>query len=125
MKIRIYYEDTDIGGIVYHSNYLKYCERARSELFFEKGLTPHSDNQFFVVTKLEANFINSAKLGDMIEVRTKVLQTKKVSLTLYQEVLKENNIIYTQTVKLAFLKDNKPSIIPIDQINILTGTLNV
>jgi len=40
MKIRVYYEDTDAGGIVYHANYIKYCERARSEHFFARGVMP-------------------------------------------------------------------------------------
>ncbi|MEN8727803.1 MAG: acyl-CoA thioesterase, partial [Sulfurovum sp.] len=40
MKIRVYYEDTDAGGIVYHTNYIKYCERARSEIFFQRGKKP-------------------------------------------------------------------------------------
>ena len=49
MKIRVYYEDTDAGGIVYHSIYLNYCERARSELYFKQGLIPHSQDDFFDV----------------------------------------------------------------------------
>ena len=40
MKIRVYYEDTDAGGIVYHTNYIKYCERARSEIFFKQNMMP-------------------------------------------------------------------------------------
>ena len=40
MKIRVYYEDTDAGGIVYHTNYIKFCERARSEVFFQRGIIP-------------------------------------------------------------------------------------
>ena len=49
MKIRIYYEDTDAGGIVYHTNYLKYCERARSEYFFASNIDITSENAHFVV----------------------------------------------------------------------------
>ncbi|MFW6307555.1 MAG: acyl-CoA thioesterase, partial [Campylobacterales bacterium] len=44
MKVRVYYEDTDIGGVVYHANYLKFCERARSQLFFEKNIIPQDEN---------------------------------------------------------------------------------
>ena len=57
MKFRIYYEDTDCGGVVYYANYLKFCERARSELFFQKGLSPHKDNEFFVVKSVMADYI--------------------------------------------------------------------
>ena len=58
MKIRVYYEDTDTGGIVYHTNYIKFCERARSEMFFERGMVPsQSDESGFVVRNLSANFL--------------------------------------------------------------------
>ncbi len=125
MKIRVYYEDTDAGEIVYHSNYLNFCERARSEMFFEKGLSPHGDNEFFVASKLEANFISSAKLGDMLTVTTKLIESKRASLTIMQEISKDGKIIYSQKVRLAFLKNNKPSAIPQEQLNILTGDDNV
>ena len=56
MHIRVYYEDTDCGGIVYYANYLKFCERARSELFFQKGLSPHNNDEFFVVKNVNADY---------------------------------------------------------------------
>ena len=121
MKIRVYYEDTDAGGIVYHSNYLNFCERARSELFFQKDITPHTQNSFFVVSKIEANFLGSAKLGDIVEVNTEVSEIKKVSITLKQTITKKNVIIYNQIVKLAFLYEGKPSLIPTNHLNILLG----
>ena len=65
MRIRVYYEDTDCGGIVYHTNYIKYCERARSELFFAQGTPPSHATCGFVVSALEAKFLGFAKLGDI------------------------------------------------------------
>lgn len=113
MKIRVYYEDTDCGGVVYHSNYLNFCERARSELFFEKGLTPHiSENEFFVVKHMEIDFIKPAKFGDLLEVRTKLAKIKSVSIEMTQEIYKEEILLFTAKVKLAYLKDFKPSKIP-------------
>ncbi|MDO7252932.1 YbgC/FadM family acyl-CoA thioesterase [Helicobacter cappadocius] len=89
MQIRIYYEDTDCGGIVYHTNYIKYCERARSEeLLFSEAFNPHKISNAFVVKNLKANFISSAKLGDKIEVRTEVLKIKPVTVVLKQEIYK-------------------------------------
>ena len=82
MKIRIYYEDTDAGGIVYHTNYIKYCERARSEAFFETGLNFTKEGGYFVVSALEAKFLASAVLGDEVVVRTKLIELKKASLVL-------------------------------------------
>ncbi|RXJ86472.1 YbgC/FadM family acyl-CoA thioesterase [Arcobacter sp. CECT 8985] len=113
MKIRVYYEDTDVGGVVYYANYLKFCERARSELFFDKGLSPHiSDNEFFVVKEIQAKYIKPAKFGDILDV-TAILDSKKsASLVMYQEVKKDNEVLFTGTFKLAYLKDFKPAKIP-------------
>ncbi len=86
MRIRVYYEDTDCGGIVYHTNYIKYCERARSELFFAQGTPPSHATCGFVVSALEAKFLGFAKLGDILEVRTKVLKIGKVQLVLEHKI---------------------------------------
>ena len=82
MKYRIYYEDTDCGGVVYYANYLKFCERARSELFFQKDLTPHNNNEFFVVKSVNADYIKSAVFGDIIEVKTKLVEKKSASIVM-------------------------------------------
>ena len=76
MKIRVYYEDTDAGGIVYYSNYLNFCERARSDAFFNRGLTPVLESGHFVVKKLTADYSLSAKLGDLLEVHTELVARK-------------------------------------------------
>ena len=121
MQYRVYYEDTDCGGVVYHSNYLKFCERARSDLFFQKGLNPHSDESFFVVTNIEASFLSGAKIGDMLQVETNIIQKKKASIVLEQIIYKDDKKIYTQNIKLAYLKNGKPSAIPQKDLNILEG----
>ncbi len=121
MTYRIYYEDTDLGGIVYHTNYLKYCERARSELFFLKGLVPVDGDRSFVVTKIEADFLGSAKLADIIEVKTSIQQSKKLSIVLLQEIFLDDKKIFSATIKLAYLDNGKPIAIPKDQLEILEG----
>ncbi len=113
MKTKVYYEDTDAGGVVYHTNYLKYCERARSELFFSRGLMPFDgENSGFVVRKIEADFLGSAKLGDLIEIKTNILKLKKVSIILKQQIFKEEKEIFNANITLAFIKNSKPSKIP-------------
>jgi len=112
VKIRIYYEDTDAGGIVYHTNYIKYCERARSEAFFEAGLNFTKESGYFVVSALEAKFIASAVLGDEIFVRSKVLEIKKASIVLEQEIYKFDDknaekLLFRATITLAFMKEEK------------------
>ena len=88
MRIRIYYEDTDCGGILYHTNYIKYCERARSELFFSRAILPQESNAGFVVSDLQAKFLGFARLGDMCEVRSRILKIGKVQILLLQEIFK-------------------------------------
>lgn len=124
MRIRVYYEDTDCGGIVYHSNYLKFCERARSELFFGKGKMPYNQSLGFVVKNINADFIKSAKLGDELWVKTSLLELKKVQLTLRQEVFKGEEKIFAMNVRLGFIdiERGKPSEITKDFLEVLECT---
>lgn len=113
MKIRIYYEDTDAGGIVYHTNYIKYCERARSELFFERDILPsENDRSGFVVRNINANFLATSKLGDLLNVTSEILTLKRSSLTLLQEVWKEDVKVFSMEVILVYLDNGKPTRIP-------------
>jgi acyl-coA thioester hydrolase, ybgC/ybaW family len=112
VKIRIYYEDTDAGGIVYHTNYIKFCERARSEAFFKAGLNFTKEGGYFVVSSIEAKFIASAVLGDEVFVRTKILELKKASLVLEQEIYKFDDknaekLLFRATITLAFMKEER------------------
>jgi acyl-CoA thioester hydrolase len=109
MKIRVYYDDTDAGGIVYHANYLKFCERARSELFFERGLSPAMSGGHFVVKRLEADYKKPAKLGDMIEVKHKIISIKNTSLTLKQSIWLEDVMIFEMVSVLVFVIDSRPA----------------
>jgi acyl-CoA thioester hydrolase len=113
MKIRVYYEDTDAGGIVYHTNYIKYCERARSEIFFERGMIPsEGDESGFVVRNIKADFLATSKLGDMLNVTSKILTLKSSSLILLQEVWKEEEKIFSMEVLLVYVDEGKPKRIP-------------
>lgn len=107
MKIRIYYEDTDAGGIVYHSNYLNFCERARSEYFFQKEMLPTVDGAHFVVRKMSCDFITSAKFGDLVEVTTKVTQMKGSSFELFHEIYREKELLFSSTVLLVLVDKAK------------------
>jgi len=103
MNIRVYYEDTDTGGVVYHSNYLNFCERARSEAFFDKGMTPVLENGHFVARKVTADFYKSAKLGDMLEVKTRLIEMKAASFVLLQEIYKEKEKIFELEILLVYI----------------------
>jgi acyl-CoA thioester hydrolase len=109
MQIRVYYEDTDCGGIVYHSQYLNFCERARSEKFFAHDLMPQDAKSGFVVKKIEADFKASAKLGDLLEVQSKLTQMKNSSFWLTQTIYKDATPIFEAKILLAYIKEGKLS----------------
>lgn len=120
MKIRVYYEDTDAGGIVYHTNYIKYCERARSELFFEKNINPtDGEGSGFVVRHIDANFLGMAFLGDMIEVKSEVLKKRNSSILLKQSIFKDEVTIFEMEITLVFIREGRPSKIPEKMYEIL------
>jgi acyl-CoA thioester hydrolase len=113
LKVRVYYEDTDTGGIVYHTNYIKYCERARSEIFFERGMKPTlGDNNGFVVRDIKASFLATSALGDILEVTTKILTQKRSSVVLLQEVWKSEEKVFAMEVTLVYINEGKPCRIP-------------
>ncbi|WP_295052252.1 YbgC/FadM family acyl-CoA thioesterase [Sulfuricurvum sp.] len=103
MQIRVYYEDTDVGGVVYHSNYLNFCERARSQLFFDAGRSPILEGGHFVAKHIDADYIKSAKFGDILEVKTTLIEIKNVSFTLLQEVFRGEEKLFTMTILLAYI----------------------
>lgn len=109
MQIRVYYEDTDAGGIVYHSVYLNFCERARSEAFFTRELSPLLENGHFVAKKIEADYLASAKLGDMLEIKTDLLEMRAASFRLKQSIYKEEKKIFELFITLAYISfEGKP-----------------
>ena len=116
MKIRIYYDATDAGGIVYHTEYLKFCEQARSEIFFSHNI--FFENEGYVVKEIKANYINSAKLGDIIEVKTFVKKIKNASVEIHQEIYKDKKI-FEADIKLAYIKNGKLSKIPQKHLEVL------
>jgi acyl-CoA thioester hydrolase len=115
MQIRVYYEDTDAGGIVYHSNYLNFCERARSEFFFKKGLLPIINEGHFVVRHIECDFLKSAKFGDLIDVTTEVIEIKKSSLTILQEIKRDNIVLFKASFLLVLVNTHSGKIIRLDK----------
>lgn len=126
MQVRIYYEDTDCGGIVYHTNYLKYCERARSELFFSNGVMPNTDRIGLVVRHIECDFLDSAKLGDLLVVSSKILKLGKSSIILKQSINLDTKVIFEATIKLACIDviNKKIEKIPSEILKILEAMQN-
>ncbi|SFV61291.1 4-hydroxybenzoyl-CoA thioesterase family active site [hydrothermal vent metagenome] len=103
MQIRVYYEDTDIGGVVYYANYLKFCERARSELFFKREMMPYSESGHFFVKNLQAEYLASAKLGDLLDVQTKLLKISAASFVLHQEIVCGEQKLFEMDITLVYV----------------------
>lgn len=131
--VTVYYEDTDIGGLVYHANYLKYFERARTEQFRSYGVNQQQllqQNIAFVVRHMDIDFIKGATLDEKLMVTSSVVELKKASLRLIQQLVDEKGTPYCRaTVKLACINPKlmKPIVIPTSiQSEILRerGTIN-
>ena len=103
MQVRIYYGDTDCGGIAYHTKYIEFCERARSELFFSKNQNPVRENIGFVVKNIQAEFLSPARLGDLLDINTEILELRGASLLLNQEIfLQDKKLFFAKITLVAF-----------------------
>ncbi len=117
MDIRVYYEDTDAGGIVYYANYLKFCERGRTELLrcagFENKPLMEREGFIFVVRHLEADYSASAYLDDMLRVETSVESIKNASFFMKQTIFCHDRTLFEMGVTLVCVGTNgKPVRLP-------------
>ncbi|SFD73734.1 tol-pal system-associated acyl-CoA thioesterase [Roseivivax sediminis] len=99
--VTVYYEDTDMGGIVYHANYLKYIERARSAWVRELGIDQNAMREAgtaFVVRRVEADYLGAARLDDELTVRTRTESVTGARLVMAQEILREGKVIFRAEV---------------------------
>ncbi|MEN8778471.1 MAG: tol-pal system-associated acyl-CoA thioesterase [Glaciecola sp.] len=115
--IRVYYEDTDAGGIVYYANYLKFFERARTEWLRELGFEQHvllSEDIAFVVRHVDMHNHAPAKFDEIIKVHTQLSELKKVSMVFTQTIKKEDIVLVSATIQVACVKLDrmKPCAIP-------------
>ena len=118
-KLKVYYEDTDSGGVVYYANYLKYLERARTEALFSIGFSNKKILDHFksliIVKSCNIEYKKSAYLEDELKVRSFVKSITKTSFFMNQIITKENEIIVEAQVHLVFVNnDGKPTKIPND-----------
>ena len=116
-KTKVYYEDTDSGGVVYYANYLKFIERARTNLIQELGFSLMSLSEkydcHFVVKNIECNYIQSAKLEDELSIQTKFIEIKKASFILEQIIYREDKAIFESKVLMVNINSTgKPLKIP-------------
>ncbi len=116
--VTVYYEDTDMGGVVYYANYLRFIERARSEIVEEMGLDQNvmrAEGIVFVVTRVEADYLSSARLGDRLTIET-VHYAKGAVRWMFEQVVKRGDeAIFRAIVTAACMStDGKPVRLPAD-----------
>jgi acyl-CoA thioester hydrolase len=122
INARVYYEDTDAGGIVYYANYLKFCERARTEWLRGMGVSQSSmleDKKGFVITNIKGNYIGSARLDDMLKITCIPTKARFASLKIYQQVYNQHDeLLFEFECSVAFvdLAKHKPATMPKEAI---------
>ena len=124
-QIRVFYEDTDAGGMVYHANYLKFFERARTEWLRALSIDQSvflEQNTGFVVTKVEMSNLASARLDDLLTVSSQVIELKRASILFSQQITNDKKkLLCKVSVRVACvnLATAKPCAIP----NTILGAL--
>ena len=116
-KIKIYYEDTDAGGIVYYANYLKYLERARTEALVDIGFSNQKIKEYFkaliIVKSCNIDFKKSAILEDELIIRSHIISISKTSFVMEQTIIKKKDTLVEAMVHLVFVNEKiKPVKIP-------------
>lgn len=114
LPIRIYYEDTDFSGVVYHASYLRFLERGRTELLRDYGVHQaalHGDDQAlaFAVRRMTIDWLKPAKMDDLVTVETRVAELRGASLVLHQSIVLEDRLLLTAEVLVALVQGGKPA----------------
>ena len=120
--VRVYYEDTDAGGIVYYANYLKFAERARTEFLRALQICQQDDLEQkqtgFVVRSCHIEYLQSAVLDDALTVTCKVVEQGAASATVAQEILRGDEVLATLEVKVIYMNValRRPTRIPPEMV---------
>jgi acyl-CoA thioester hydrolase len=121
LPVRVYYEDTDAAGIVYHANYLRFMERGRTNYLRVLGADQHAlfaqaqvdaPGFAFVVRAMQLDFLKPARMDDVLDVITAPLDVKGASITLHQIVRRGGDVLLEARVKVAFVADGRARPIP-------------
>jgi acyl-CoA thioester hydrolase len=121
MQVRVYYEDTDFSGIVYHANYLRFMERGRTNFLRLQGadqraLFAEAEGEApgfaFVVRAMQIEFLKPARMDDLLDIVTRTLEVRGASITLAQEVRRGDIVLIEAKVKVAFISGGQAKPIP-------------
>ena len=121
MPVRVYYEDTDFSGIVYHASYLRFMERSRSNYLRLLGadqralfeaVAKEAPGFAFVVRSMQIDFLKPARMDDVLEIMTVPLEVKGASIVLHQRVTRADELLVEATVQVAFVSGGRARPIP-------------
>ena len=118
-ELRVYYEDTDLAGIVYYANYWKFIERARTEwvrsIGVDQGRLRDEEGIVFAVSHVEADYLVPAKFDDVLHVETRLESASGVRIVLAQDVKRDSEVLFASRVTLVALSGSgKPARLPAD-----------
>ncbi len=104
LPVRVYYEDTDFSGAVYHANYLKFCERARSDYLRLLGIHHHKlEGMVFVVRRVVCDFLKPARIDDLLEVETRFRELHGARIEIGQMVKRAGQVLFSAEVTVALV----------------------
>ena len=125
--VRVYYEDTDAGGVVYYANYLRFFERARTEMLramgYEQDELIVNEGIIFAVRSVQADYLNPARFNELLEVSAEVILAKKVTLTFEQLITRGDDVLCKSIIRIACLdaETMRPKAIPENLLELLTN----
>jgi acyl-CoA thioester hydrolase len=117
LPVRVYYEDTDFSGVVYHASYLRFLERGRTDFLRLAGVdqsTLHADRAglIFAVRRMTIDFLKPARMDDVLVVETRTEEVRGASLVIAQSIQRDAETLLTADVRVAVLADGRPARIP-------------
>ena len=124
-NVRIYYEDTDAGGVVYHVNYLKYAERSRTEMLrkykIEQERLKNNYGIIFIVKDLFIEYYKAAILDDYLTIKSLIIKTSSAKIKMEQEIYRKDTLLAKINITLGSINlEGKPSRLPKFVLNILS-----
>ena len=117
LPVRVYYEDTDFSGLVYHASYLRFLERGRTEFLRSAGIDQsalHSGDAglYFAVRRMVLDYLRPARMDDMLTVETRTSEVRGASLRMNQRILRDDTALLTAEVQVAALSGGRPARLP-------------
>lgn len=126
LPVRVYYEDTDFSGVVYHAGYLRFLERGRTDFLRLAGvdqsvLHDGGEGLAFAVRRMTIDFLRPARMDDVVEVETRMAEVRGASLVIAQAIRRGDDMIVTADVRVALVRGGQPARIPDALRRILEG----